>query len=415
LSGNGPSSSSAGYHYLGAEGDGSVVSNPYAATLAVLASVMAKLNGGHPLKAYGFGATPAGSKSAPPLFSLKSPSSASGTKDVEVDDAAALVDAYRASAASVTPMTSREYAPVLREALSSVAADGNVSQDNQHYTLLALLTCGPMDDVEATVNELLASTQTALTVLVVGMGSDEATINARFATVRTLDEQIAGLHTKKVMALRDNLTFVPMPADRPPVDTAAQLASVSLTSGCDQLVNFMQMRDIAPGAAPGSGVVRTKSGAPAAPVKESAPAAAATPVKEAAPAAPAAAKAVEAAAPAAAAAAAPVAAAPPSPPRKIDHSSTQAFLDSLALDLEMKEGGDEEGVDSIRLQMSAKNLDKNHSFSSANPYVVISQVRPDGSRVRVFQTSVVNGSQNPSWPASNVYLPLCATMTTHSP
>jgi len=102
-SGNGPSSSPAGYHYLGAEGDGSVVSNPYAATLAVLASVMAKLNGGHPLKAYGFGATPAGSKSAPPLFSLKSPSSASGTKDVEVDDAAALVDAYRASAASVHP------------------------------------------------------------------------------------------------------------------------------------------------------------------------------------------------------------------------------------------------------------------------------------------------------------------------
>ena len=92
--------------------------------------------------------------------------------DALVSDASELVDAYRAAAASVTPVSARNYVPVLRRALESVAAEGALSQANQHYTLVSLLTCGPMDDVEATVQELLGATQLPLTVLIIGIGRD---------------------------------------------------------------------------------------------------------------------------------------------------------------------------------------------------------------------------------------------------
>jgi hypothetical protein len=82
------------------------------------------------------------------------------------------------------------------------------------------------------------------------VGPDEATIEQRFVGVRALDEQLAGLHNKKVMALRDNLAFAPMPADAPRIDTAAGLASMAMTVSSDHLVNFMQMRDISAPPAP---------------------------------------------------------------------------------------------------------------------------------------------------------------------
>ena len=270
-SANGSPSSSEGLHFLGEPGSGSVVSNPYAATLAVLTSVVQKLNGNRGFPAYGFGGTPAGSKSSPGLFSLKAPADASS--DAMVGDASELVDAYRAAVSSVTPVSTRNYVPVLRAALERVAAEGPLSQQNQHYTLVALLTCGPMDDVEATVQELLTATQLPVTVLIVGVGPDEATIEQRFVGVRALDEQLAGLHNKKVMAVRDNVTFIPMPANAPRVDSAAGLASVALTSGCDQLVNYMQMKEVQPGSGPEAAAAASSAAAP--PASASAAAAAA--------------------------------------------------------------------------------------------------------------------------------------------
>jgi hypothetical protein len=242
----GAPSSSASLHYGGS--GKTVISNPYAATLCVLSTVMQKLSGGRPLEAYGFGAKPAGVKAVPGLFPLTSP--AQPKASASVAGPSELVDAYRAAGVSVTPVSVRNYAPMLSAAQSASTSEGPLTQRNQHYTLLALLTCGPMDDAEATVNALLASTQSPLSVLVVGMGPDGTTIESRFAGVRELDEQLAGLHSKKLMSARDNLLLVPMPSDRPMIDTAASLAAASLTVGCDQLVAYMQSQGVEPGAGP---------------------------------------------------------------------------------------------------------------------------------------------------------------------
>jgi hypothetical protein len=45
-------------------------------------------------------------------------------------------------------------------------------------------------------------------------------------------------------------------------------------------------------------------------------------------------------------------------------------------------------------------------MGSRDPYVVLAQVKPDGSRVRVHQSPVLHGTRDPKWPASNLYLPL---------
>ena len=72
----------------------------------------------------------------------------------------------------------------------------------------------------------------------------------------------------------------------------------------------------------------------------------------------------------------------------------------------MKEDGDAEGVDSVRLQFVATGLDRKDTLGSSDPYLVISQVKPDGSRVRVYQSPVLMNTLNPTWPAHRHYLPL---------
>jgi hypothetical protein len=251
-SGNGvPSSDPSSFHYLDPR---AAISNPYATTLAVLGTVMQRLNGSSPFAAYGFGAgvgpvdKKGRSASTPGVFPLSSPADAKAS--AVVSDSTALVDAYRAAAASVSPAATRNYVPVLEAALATVASEGPLTQRNQHYTLLALLTCGPMDDAEATVEAILRTTPAPVSVLIIGVGSDEASIETRFVRVRALDVQLAGLHTKKQMSTRDNLMFIPMPRDQPLLQTAAALASVSMTTTCDQLVAYLQGSGVDPGAGP---------------------------------------------------------------------------------------------------------------------------------------------------------------------
>jgi hypothetical protein len=104
-----------------------------------------------------------------------------------------------------------------------------------------------MDDVDATVHAALASTSQPVTVLIIGVGKDGATVESRFAGVRALDDHLAGLHDKTTMSVRDNLTFSPLSADAPLVSAASGLAAFALTSACDQLVAYMQSEGVSPG------------------------------------------------------------------------------------------------------------------------------------------------------------------------
>ena len=81
----------------------------------------------------------------------------------------------------------------------------------------------------------------------------------------------------------------------------------------------------------------------------------------------------------------------------------------------MKETGEEDGVDSIRVQLLASHLDKKDTIGSSDPYVVISQVKPDGSRVRVYQSPYLKNTLNPVWAPTNLYLPLLCNSDSDQP
>jgi hypothetical protein len=159
----GLASSPASLHYLGDASSSSAGSlpNAYAAALWSLTAWLQKLSGGLPVEAFGFGATSVtvpGSKrpaACASLFPLSSPSNGAGSASCA--DPASVLSAYRSAASSVQagPSSKRSFVPALKAALDAIAAEGELTFENQHYTVVSLLTCAPMADVGADVEMLL--------------------------------------------------------------------------------------------------------------------------------------------------------------------------------------------------------------------------------------------------------------------
>ncbi|OSX73720.1 hypothetical protein BU14_0330s0010 [Porphyra umbilicalis] len=146
-----------------------------------------------------------------------------------------VLDAYRSAIAHV-----RLSGPtVFSEIIGSVAVDcanARVTQDAQRYTILLLLTDGTLNDMEATMEQLIRASRLPLSIVIVGVG------DADFTDMNLLDadDEESPLHA---LVERDIVQFVPFRSFR---NTPEVLASKVLEEIPAQLLGFMKSRDIKP-------------------------------------------------------------------------------------------------------------------------------------------------------------------------
>ncbi|RYE84493.1 MAG: hypothetical protein EOO65_02180 [Methanosarcinales archaeon] len=61
-----------------------------------------------------------------------------------------------------------------------------------------------------------------------------------------------------------------------------------------------------------------------------------------------------------------------------------------------------EGNQSLRFSFRGNGLDKKDMFGKSDPFVRINRVQPDGSRMRVWESTVIKNDLNPVWPADTI-------------
>jgi hypothetical protein len=112
------------------------------------------------------------------------------------------------------------------------AADGIIT-----YSILLLITDGELNDMYATVGQIVRASYLPLSIIIVGVGS------AQFDGMEGLDADLRLLKFGKQLAQRDIVQFVPYLKYR---DDAHRLAAEVLRELPGQVLEFMQLNNIAP-------------------------------------------------------------------------------------------------------------------------------------------------------------------------
>lgn len=105
----------------------------------------------------------------------------SGQPDARVQGVDGLLDAYRAAVRSVTMAGPTNFTPLIRNTMNS-ASMYPVSQTNQHFSILLILTDGIITDLDTTIDAIIeCSHSTPMAIVIVGIGS------ADFSSMERLD------------------------------------------------------------------------------------------------------------------------------------------------------------------------------------------------------------------------------------
>ena len=114
-----------------------------------------------------------------------------------------------------------------------------VSQINQKYFILLLLTDGIINDMQKTIDEIVRGSSLPLSIIIVGVGSED------FSSMHQLDADEEPLYSKtyKKQMERDIVQFVPF---RKFKSNPIQLAKETLAEVPGQLLKFMESKGITP-------------------------------------------------------------------------------------------------------------------------------------------------------------------------
>ena len=118
--------------------------------------------------------------------------------DEEVKGVEGLLDAYAKAVPTVNMSGPTLFQPLIEKAILR-ARNFNVTQENQKYLVLVILTDGVLNDPEATVAALQAASDVPLSVIIIGVGE------ADFTTINLID----GDKIKRKQGVRDICQFVP--------------------------------------------------------------------------------------------------------------------------------------------------------------------------------------------------------------
>lgn len=126
--------------------------------------------------ALGFGAILPGQGNVPSFdFAL------TGQPDARVQGVPGLLAAYEQAVNNVTLAGPTNFAPLLRNAMGAASAYP-VSQTNQHFTIVVILTDGVITDLQATIDTIIeCSYDTPMAIVIVGIG------DADFSAMERLD------------------------------------------------------------------------------------------------------------------------------------------------------------------------------------------------------------------------------------
>lgn len=131
------------------------------------------------------------------------------------------------------------FAPMIQRAMSSASYGGFPTQQNQHFTVLLILTDGQCTDMPATINKIIEASQShPLAIVIVGIG------NADFSAMRRLDGDDAELRGSRGNSGRDIVQFV----EWKPGMSPQQLTADVLSEVPRALVEYMVDRNIQPNA-----------------------------------------------------------------------------------------------------------------------------------------------------------------------
>jgi hypothetical protein len=157
-----------------------------------------------------------------------------------VDGIPGILFAYSQALRNITLAGPTLFAPVINMAAS--IASQHVSQDNQKYFVLLIITDGVITDLQQTITAIINAAELPLSLLIVGVGG------ADFTEMETLDadkKRLSGPDGR--VAARDIVQFMPM---RNVAPDGASVARSLLAELPGQLLEYMKSRVIVPGNRP---------------------------------------------------------------------------------------------------------------------------------------------------------------------
>ncbi|CDW74967.1 copine viii [Stylonychia lemnae] len=156
----------------------------------------------------------------------------------EVDGIEGVIEAYQHACKNIKLYGPTYFSEVLKMVVD-VASNQQVSQENQQYFILLLITDGIINDIQKTIDEVVRGSNLPLSIIIVGVG------NENFKSMDVLDADDEPLYSnvhKKYME-RDIVQFVPF---REFKNNPIQLAKQTLEEVPNQLISYFEKAKIVP-------------------------------------------------------------------------------------------------------------------------------------------------------------------------
>ena len=236
--------------------------NHYESAIMAIGEVLETYDADRRFPVYGFGGR-VGGRPVSHCFRV-----VDGSGDAEVRGIGGVMDVYRKSLSTVRLSGPTVFAKVIQAAAAEAQAldAGMRGGGPPRYHVLVVLTDGVINDMENTVDAIVAASALPLSIIIVGVG------DADFAAMERLDGDDRALTGRSGLAAsRDIVQFVPMNhfrAGRGAVDWAAVRRAL-LAELPDQVLRYMRAvgkvpEDAGPAAAPAGARTSAPAAAPAA-------------------------------------------------------------------------------------------------------------------------------------------------------
>ena len=211
------------------------VPNEYEQAIESVGSIICAYDHDGLVPGYGFGARfPNGAVSH--CFALN------GSADANCRGVPELLHFYRQAVANLQLYGPTNFAEFIRVA-ATTARSAQVTQDNQQYFVMLVLTDGVITDMEQTVAEVVSASDLPLSIIIVGVG------NADFAKMDVLDADDEPLRDARgAVAKRDIVQFVPFRQFK--AAGPERLAMEVLAEVPAQVISFFKSKGIVPNAPP---------------------------------------------------------------------------------------------------------------------------------------------------------------------
>eukprot|EP01091_Cochliopodium_minus_P012551 TRINITY_DN3823_c1_g1_i1.p1 TRINITY_DN3823_c1_g1~~TRINITY_DN3823_c1_g1_i1.p1 ORF type:complete len:724 (-),score=170.10 TRINITY_DN3823_c1_g1_i1:161-2263(-) len=204
--------------------------NEYQQAIKEVGTILCEYDTDQMFPCYGFGAKLPPNNQVSHCFPLNG-----NPNNPEVHGLQGILDSYSRSLKSVVLYGPTIFSQILRTAFS--LAEG-CTQDNQSYQILLILTDGVIDDMQASIDEIVRGNNLPLSIVIVGIG------NADFDKMEVLDADDNPLQsTDGTVQKRDTVQFVPF---RQFKNDIKKLTRETLEEIPSQLVGYMSANGLKP-------------------------------------------------------------------------------------------------------------------------------------------------------------------------